>query len=127
MAHILIVDDDPAILDLMAEILKNSGHRISTSRTGLETLHTLGLEPENTATELPDLILLDVMMPQSDGYTVATVIRNREQTRKIPIVLVSALEKMSPLFEATVKIQGFLTKPFTPQQLLTVVAKTLAA
>jgi len=127
MAHILIADDDPIIVDLMTDILTKAGHRISCSGTGLETLHMLGLEPENASVNLPDLILLDIMMPQSDGYTVGTVIRNRERTRHIPIVIVSALPKMNRLFDATIKIEGFLNKPFSPEELLDKVTQVLAA
>jgi two-component system, OmpR family, alkaline phosphatase synthesis response regulator PhoP len=127
MAHILIADDDPAIVDLMTTILSKAGHRVTRSDSGLDTLRKLGLEPENPSAELPDLILLDIMMPKSDGYTVGTVIRNRERTRRIPILIVSALREMSRLFDATVKIEGFLTKPFSPDELLGTVAKILAS
>ena len=127
MAHILIADDEPSIVTLMSEILTHAGHRVSTSYSGLDTLKKLGLEPENPAVELPDLVILDIMMPHSDGYTVGTVIRNRERTRHIPILVVSALREMSRLFDATVKVEGFLTKPFTPEDLLGNVAKILAA
>ncbi|MBI5241179.1 MAG: response regulator [Elusimicrobia bacterium] len=126
MAHILVADDDSAIVDLITTILSKAGHQISRSASGLETLRKLGLEPEDASVELPDLILLDIMMPKSDGYTVGTVIRNRERTRHIPIIIVSALREMSRLFEATVKVDGFLSKPFSPDDLLGTVNKILA-
>jgi CheY-like chemotaxis protein len=127
MAHILIADDDSTIVDLMAAILGRVGHRITKASSGLDTLRKLGLEPDDPTAELPDLILLDIMMPKSDGYTVGTVIRTRERTREIPIMVVSALREMSRLFDATVKVEGFLTKPFSPEDLLSTVAKILSA
>jgi len=127
MAHILIADDEPSIVALMTEILSHAGHRITTTYSGLETLKKLGLEPENSKVELPDLIILDIMMPHSDGYTVGTVIRNRERTRHIPILVVSALQQTSRLFDTTVHVEGFMSKPFSPEDLIGKVAKILAA
>ena len=127
MAHILVADDDSAIVDLITTILTKAGHRVSRSGSGLETLRKLGLEPEDASADLPDLTLLDIMMPKSDGYTVGTVIRNRERTRSIPIIIVSALREMSRLFEATVKVDGFLTKPFSPEDLVGSISRALAS
>jgi len=127
MAHILIADDDHATVELMEIILTRADHRITKCGSGRETLKTLGLEPEDPSADLPDLILLDIMMPKTDGYTIGTMIRNHERTRHIPIMIVSALREMSRLFDATVKVEGFLTKPFSPEDLLGTVAKILAA
>lgn len=125
MAHILIADDDSAIVDLMNVILTKAGHRVTSCASGLETLRKLGLQPEDPAADMPDLIILDIMMPKSDGYTVGTVIRNRDKTRDIPILVVSALREMSPLFRATVNVDGFMSKPFSPDDLLGNVAQLL--
>jgi CheY-like chemotaxis protein len=126
MANILIADDDVGVVELMATILSKAGHQVSTSGTGLETLRHLGLQPDDAAVQLPDLIVLDIMMPKSDGYTVGTVIRNNPRTRTIPILVVTALREMSRLFSATVKVDGFLTKPFSPEDLVGNVAKILS-
>jgi len=125
MAHILICDDDAAVLKMMAMVLSKAGHKVSTCATGGETLKKLGVQPEDTSSELPELIILDIMMPKSDGYTVGTILRNNIRTRRIPILVVSALREMSRLFTATVQVDGFLTKPFAPEDLVGNVAKIL--
>jgi len=125
MAHILIADDDAHLVELMATILAEDGHSISTSVSGAETLMKLGIKPEDAGVELPDLILLDIIMPQLDGYTLGTVIRNNPRTRVVPILVVSALQEMMRLFTATVQVDGFLAKPFTPEGLVGKVAEIL--
>ncbi|MBI5240070.1 MAG: response regulator [Elusimicrobia bacterium] len=125
MAQIMVSDDDPSILKLMAAILSKAGHKVTTCASGLETIKKLGLQPDDPAVDLPDLLVLDIMMPKSDGYTVGTVIRNNPRTRNIPILVVSALREMSRLFTATVQVDGFLTKPFAPEDLIGSVAKIL--
>ncbi len=126
MAQIMVSDDDAGILALMATILTKAGHKVTTCASGLETIKKLGLQPDDASAELPDLLVLDIMMPKSDGYTVGTVIRNNPRTRGIPILVVSALREMSRLFTATVQVDGFLTKPFAPEDLIGNVAKILA-
>lgn len=125
MAQIMVSDDDASVLKLMATILTKAGHKVVTCTSGLETLKKLGIQPDDPAQELPDLLVLDIMMPKSDGYTVGTVIRNNPRTRGIPILVVSALREMSRLFTATVQVDGFLTKPFAPEDLIGNVAKIL--
>ena len=125
MARLLISDDDPNILKMMSAVLSQAGHTVATCSSGIETLKKLGIQPEDPNIELPDLLILDIMMPKSDGYTVGTVIRNNPRTRGIPILVVSALREMSRLFTATVQVDGFLTKPFDPADLISSIAKIL--
>ncbi|HAM34355.1 MAG TPA: hypothetical protein DEB40_09085 [Elusimicrobia bacterium] len=127
MANILIADDDPGVVEVMAKILEKAGHVVSKSGSGAETFQALGIRPLDETAFLPDLIILDIMMPRSDGYTVGTMIRNNPRTRDIPILVVSALRELSRLFTATVPVQGFLTKPFVPQELLDRIAQILAS
>ncbi|MBI5242409.1 MAG: response regulator [Elusimicrobia bacterium] len=125
MAHILIADDEPSVLKLMAAILAKAGHTIATSSSGSEALKKLGIRPEDASIEPPDLVVLDIMMPKLDGYLVGQLIRNHPRTRAIPILAVSALRELSRLFTATVEVQGFLHKPFAPDELIGCVAKIL--
>ncbi|MBI5242415.1 MAG: response regulator [Elusimicrobia bacterium] len=125
MAEVLVVDDDADVRKMMAAILDKAGHKVSTCASGQETLKELGIQPNDASVELPDLLVLDIMMPKSDGYTVGTAIRNNPRTRGIPILVVSALHDMSRLFTATVQVDGFLTKPFDPADLIGNVAKIL--
>ena len=125
MARILVADDDPAMLRLMSRILTGAGHRVASASSGLEVLAKLGLEPEDPAAELPDLIILDIVMPKSDGYTAGMVIRNRERTRRIPIIVVSAMAGSSRVFGAKIDADGFVDKPFSVDRLLSEVRSAL--
>ena len=125
MAKILVVDDAADVLWMEAAILNKAGHQVATCASGLEALKKLGIEPAEASVELPDLVVLDLMMPQTDGYTVATLIRNTPRTRGVPILVVSALHEMSSPFTAAVRVDGFLSKPFPPEDLIGNVAKIL--
>ena len=119
-SHVLVVDDNAQNLELLVAYLEGLGCKVRTAFDGVDAL-------DKVKEAVPDLILLDIMMPKTDGYTIGTMIRNHERTRHIPIMIVSALREMSRLFDATVKVEGFLTKPFSPEDLLGTVAKILAA
>jgi CheY-like chemotaxis protein len=125
MAEILIADDDPDVTKMMAAILRQAGHKVITCDSGVAALKTLGIQPDDATAELPDILILDIMMPKTDGYMAATVIRKNPRTRAIPILVVSALHDLSRLFTATLQVEEFLTKPFTPEDLTGRVAKIL--
>jgi DNA-binding LacI/PurR family transcriptional regulator/DNA-binding response OmpR family regulator/nitrogen-specific signal transduction histidine kinase len=80
---ILIVDDDPGILDLHSRLVAQTGRRVVTARNGSEAL---ALVEQQT----PDLILLDLMMPEMDGFAVLDELRARESTRDIPVIILTA-------------------------------------
>ena len=109
---ILIVDDDPLILNLLTEILQNSGYQVHHASTGRMVLRLV-------VAEVPDLILLDVKMPDMDGYKVCHRLKSYEQSRMIPVIFISALD------EAADKVNGFnaggvdfITKPFQSAEVL---------
>jgi AraC-like DNA-binding protein len=80
---VLVVDDDPGILELHCRIVEQAGHRAITARDGRAALEVLG----HTR---PDLILLDLMMPDLDGFAVLDTLRARETTRDIPVIVLTA-------------------------------------
>jgi CheY-like chemotaxis protein len=80
---ILVVDDDPGILDMHSRLVEGFGRRAVTARNGREAL---ALIEEQT----PDLILLDLMMPEMDGFAVLDELRTRESTRDIPVIILTA-------------------------------------
>ncbi|MEJ2653611.1 MAG: substrate-binding domain-containing protein [Gammaproteobacteria bacterium] len=80
---VLVVDDDPGILDMHCRLVERMGCRTITACNGRETLAVL----EHTR---PDLILLDLMMPEMDGFAVLDVLREREATRDIPVIILTA-------------------------------------
>jgi CheY-like chemotaxis protein len=125
MPYVLVADDDTHILKLMAVVLAKAGHTIAACSSGGEVLKTLGLRPGDGPIELPNLVVLDIVMPQIDGYAIASLIRITPRTRDIPILMVSALHEMSRLFTIKTHVDGFLTKPFAPEDLIGSVAKIL--
>jgi signal transduction histidine kinase/DNA-binding LacI/PurR family transcriptional regulator/DNA-binding response OmpR family regulator len=80
---VLVVDDDPGILDMHSRLVEGSGRRAVTARNGHEAL---ALIEEQT----PNLILLDLMMPEMDGFAVLDELRARESTRDIPVIILTA-------------------------------------
>jgi len=110
---VLVVDDDPDILDAVSEILADEGYRVARARHGAEGL-------ERIAAERPALVLLDLMMPVMDGATFARILRERGGTR-LPVVLLSADGRRERALE--VAADAFLPKPFDIEALLALVAQ----
>lgn len=125
MARILISEDDASILEFMTLMLTKAGHAVIPAPSNREILDRLGLRPENPAASLPDLVVLDILTPKVDGYSAARVIRGHPRTHAIPIIIVSGLQELDRLFVVTVEIQGFLKKPFHPEEFLGLVASIL--
>lgn len=127
MAVIMVVDDEEAIVSLMKMVITRSGHSVRTAENGEVTLQELGLEPVNEAAELPDLIVLDLMMPIVDGYTVALRMKDVQRTKNIPILVVTAKSDMRAPLSAIPQVAGFFEKPFNPKKLVETINTILAA
>jgi adenylate cyclase len=118
-SKILIVDDEPFNVDYLEQELEDLGYTTVSARNGREAL-------EKVALEVPDLILLDVMMPIMDGLTVCRILKGDDETRLIPIVIMTALDG----FEERLKgieagAEDFLTKPVNQRELLARIQTTL--
>lgn len=81
--NVLIVDDDPGILDMHSRLIEGCGHQVITALNGRMAL-------EQVTKKIPDLILLDLMMPEMDGFAVLDELRSRESTRDIPVIILTA-------------------------------------
>jgi two-component system, chemotaxis family, chemotaxis protein CheY len=114
---VLVVDDDPDILEAICDILAGEGYRVARARHGLEALRALDRER-------PALVLLDLMMPVMDGLAFSQALRQRERDRGVPIVVISA--DGNPQKAAAVGARGFLAKPFDIDALLAEVASITA-
>ena len=125
MARLLIVDDEPSLVLLMRAVLEKVGHTVADAANGAEALARLGVSPDDASAELPDLILLDVMMPVLDGFGVAAALKDHPRAGKVPILIVTAKGDMRPLFEAMPQVAGFFQKPFTPAGLREAVARAV--
>ena len=111
MSKILIIDDDTAILELIKVNLELLGHEAITASDGVRGFAL-------ARQELPDLIILDVMMPDVDGFTVASRIRNNPSTTDKPILMLTALSMIQDKtngFDAGV--DDYLVKPFELEEL----------
>jgi adenylate cyclase len=112
MAHkILIVDDVPMNLKLLADVLTARGYEAVTAKTGEEALKRI-------SDDAPQLVLLDVMMPGMSGYEVCQAIRADAATRMLPVVLITALDPSERAKGLDCGADDFITKPVNQQELL---------
>jgi DNA-binding response OmpR family regulator len=119
--YILVVDDDPAILDALRFLFEDEGYRVQTSEKGD---YAESLRDENGG--LPDLIVLDVLLSGKDGRTICRKLKSQDQTRHIPIVMISAY----PDAEHSAKEVGadaFMAKPFAIDEVAAMVASLLSS
>ncbi len=116
---ILIVDDDEDILLIVQTILASAGYSAMTAHNGREGV--------DMALELrPDLILLDVMMPELSGWEVCTTLKNAPETRQIPIAMLTVKSEIRDLITGMqVGADDYITKPFTRRKLLATVRRLL--
>jgi CheY-like chemotaxis protein len=106
--QVLVVEDDPAILDLIAELVRDEGYTVETAHNGAEALAIL-----NHSRRDPCCILLDLMMPVMSGWELMSVLRQDDRLVTIPIVVVSAEASASDVRAARI-----LKKPIAIEQLL---------
>lgn len=118
---VLCIEDEPEMIDLIKLILERKGFEVLGAVGGKEGLEVI-------RREMPDLILLDLMMPEVDGWEVFRQMRADERLKDIPVIVVTAkaqsIDKVLGLHIA--KVDDYVTKPFGPQELLRSVNKVLA-
>ena len=121
MSKVMVVDDAQADRTMIEAILKTAGHQVIAYSDG-ERLE------ENLATELPDVLLLDVVMPKRNGYELLRRLKKDERTRHTPVVLVTCRDQDSDrLWGKRQGADDYVTKPFTSAELLRVVTRFTAA
>jgi two-component system phosphate regulon response regulator PhoB len=110
--RILVVDDEPAILELVSYNLRAHGYKVEIAATGQKALSHALRDP-------PDLILLDLMMPELPGLTVAQRLRENELTRDVPIIMLTARsENLDQLAGFRAGADDYITKPFSMELLI---------
>ncbi len=118
--RVVCIEDEPEMIDLVRLILGRKGFQVIGANGGVEGLDTVRREK-------PDLVLLDLMMPDMDGWEVYQQMKADAELRDIPVVVVTAkaqsIDKVLGLHIA--KVDDYITKPFGPQELLESVAKIL--
>jgi two-component system, cell cycle response regulator len=107
-ASILVVDDDPINRMLLSRDLERDGHRVATAEDGAPALALLRTEPF-------DVVLLDVLMPELDGYETLVQIEADERLRHVPVIMISALEDIESVVRCIeMGAADYLPKPFDP-------------
>jgi CheY-like chemotaxis protein len=115
--RILVCDDDPVILRLLQVNLELEGYEALLAHHGVKAVE-VALE------QLPDVIILDIMMPRMDGYEACERIKSNEATKDIPIIFLSAKAQPSDIERGRrFGVDEYLTKPFDPSELLEVVER----
>ncbi len=115
---ILVVDDEQDLLMMVETRLSANGYEVVTAENGLQ-----GLEKVSQAK--PDLIISDVLMPEMDGFAFYKELKNKEETKSIPVLILTARGKMRDTF-MTIGVDDFLAKPFQPEELLGKVSALLS-
>ena len=110
---ILVADDEREILDLVVTAVKSlgPGYMVITASNGSEL-------PEIIQNEKPDLIILDILLPGIDGYSLQLQFAQSDYAKNIPVIIITALPAARSLFEKFAQVKLFLTKPFSTQELL---------
>ena len=114
---VLIVDDDPDLVEAVSTILESKGYAVAKAYGGVEGL-------KKARTENPDLIVLDVMMPDKDGYTVCKELKADKKYRSIPILLLTAVVSHIPTTKYThqmgmdMEADDYMDKPVEPKELV---------
>jgi two-component system phosphate regulon response regulator PhoB len=112
MASILVVDDEQDILTLVAYHLRPEGYRVLTAADG-KTAVDLALN------ERPDLIVLDLMLPEMSGLEVLKILRGNDATRKTPVILLTARkDEIDRVLGLELGADDYVTKPFSPRELV---------
>lgn len=117
-ARILVVDDEMHLAKILQFTFKHAGYEASLAHDGREALDSI-------ERDRPDLIILDLMLPVIDGYKVCNRIKNDEELRSIPVIILSARDIESEGLEEEVEADLFLEKPFNTENLLDHVARLL--
>ena len=127
MSTILVVDDEPEIVTLLRFVLEKDGYKILEAGNGQIALERLGVQPPDPTALLPDLIILDIMMPVMDGYTLNSRLQKEPKAQTIPILVLTAKgQKMRDLFEMAPNVAAYVQKPFDPKMLRDLIAGMLS-
>lgn len=117
--NVLVVDDVPLNIKLVTKMLARFEFRIRTAANGLQALDAV-------KEELPDLILLDILMPAMDGFEVLKILRANPATEKVRVVILSALNSNEDIVKGyNLGANDFITKPIIMEKLLNCVATQL--
>lgn len=108
---ILIADDEEEIIELITCALKSKGYEVVSTLSGSALLKLIKKEK-------PDLLILDIMLPGVDGYSLLLQFANDDEVKNIPVIIITALPAARSLFEKFTQVKLFLSKPFDTQEIV---------
>jgi len=120
--RIIYIEDDPEMIDLVTIILTRQGHLVKGTTSGVEGVELIFREH-------PDIILLDLMIPDMDGWDIYHRIKSDSRTQNIPVIVITArtLEIDRVLGMHIAKVDAYINKPFSPQELVTEIYNIVSA
>ena len=109
---VLVVEDNQIDRTRLVKVLSDAGYEVSTAENGLQAI-------DQVKSNKPDAILMDVNMPEMDGFAATRALRGDKDTKHIPVILVTAKDqKADKAWGQMLGAKGYVTKPFTDEQLL---------
>jgi CheY-like chemotaxis protein len=118
-AKILVVDDEQYMQRIMRHHLTRAGYQVASAVNGREAV-------EKAPVEAPDLILLDIMMPEMDGLTALKKLKENDATRRIPVIMITAhAHAVTREASEAAGAAAFFTKPFSPTRLVLEIKRLL--
>ena len=123
-ASIIIADDDPVVHHILGSVLKTAGHSVGLCKTGAEFLSAL--EDHAAHSSLPDLLFLDLQLPDMTGAEIVPVVRKTAPTMRIVVISANSEDETLSLFPG-IAFDGYLEKPFAPQKVLDLVMTLINA
>ena len=119
MVKILVVDDDNSIVEVLKHLLTGEGYGVCVASNGKEGLAT-------ARQEKPDLIILDIMMPEMDGISVSGILFQDPVLRLTPVLILTAKGSARSMLELVPNVRLYMDKPFDPPELLKNIQRLLA-
>jgi DNA-binding response OmpR family regulator len=117
---VLILDDDLAMVHLLSTVMEAEGFKTEKTQSANEALEII-------SEDLPNLVLLDIMMPEMDGFRFLAMVRSNPETRSLPVIILSVLSDEHNILEGFRKeADEYVTKPFDPQVLVEKIKEVLS-
>lgn len=126
MSKILVVEDSISQREMISELLKGSGLKVDVAGDGVEALETLSKLAKTAPGELPDLIVLDIVMPRMNGYELCRRIKSDPKTQDVPVVMCSSKgEEFDRYWGMKQGADAYIAKPFQPAELIGTIKQLL--
>ncbi len=121
MSTVLIVDDSPTLREMLTDLLRKSGHSVIQASDGVDAQEKLG------SNVVPDLVVMDVVMPRMNGYELCRWIKKNPQTQDVPVIMcTSKSEDFDRYWGMKQGADAYVTKPYHPDELMGVVRQLLS-